>query len=256
MAQALSGHNSRIALVRDLQGKKGRREQHAFAFEGATLLEEAQRSNFPINELYVTQNAYDETPLLHELHSQGIPLYIIDERAFAKISDVETPTGILAVAPQRFASLAEILAKPGVALALADLNDPGNTGTLLRSADAFGATGAILGNLGADPYHPKVVRSAMGSLFRLPVTIADPNELEAAAQAAKTAIVGLDAAGTAIAPLADARSAILLAGHERHGLDRWRSICTEFAAIPMAGRAESLNAAVAGSIALFELTRR
>ena len=253
MPQALSAHNSRIARVRDLREKKGRSEHDAFAFEGATLLEEARNSSFPVEELYVTQKAYEETPLVREFESYQVPVYLLDERAFGKISDLEAPTGILAIAPVRYSPLAEIIGKPGITLALADLNDPGNAGTLLRSAEAFGAGGVICGNLGVDPYHPKVVRGAMGSLFRLNVAAAKPEQVAEIAGGSGAAIIGLDSTGK---PLTKATGpVVLVVGHERRGLGRWASICTQFASIPMRGPTESLNAAVAGSIALYELTK-
>ena len=116
-----------------------------------------------------------------------------------KFPILETPTGIVAVTPLRLRPVAELMHGP--ALLLADLNDPGNAGTLLRSAEAFGASGVVFGSLGVDPFHPKVVRGAMGALFRLPLASATPEELASAARAAGIPIFGLAMGGEAVASI-------------------------------------------------------
>jgi TrmH family RNA methyltransferase len=155
----------------------------------------------------------------------------------------------------RFSSVDAIFGGDGIALVLADLNDPGNTGTLLRTAEAFGCRGAIAGTKGADPYNPKVVRSAMGALFRLPIAVAEPDEVARAAAEAGYEIAGLTAQGDPFGAVhLPARLAVAV-GNERHGLGRWEAVLDRRLAIPMRGQAESLNAAVAGSIALYEAAK-
>jgi RNA methyltransferase, TrmH family len=253
MAQRLGAHSPRIAGVRALLAPKGRREQRRFLFEGPTLLAEAHRSSVAIEAVYATQHAYDETPLLHEIEATGVEVALVDDRTAARLSDVETPTGIVAVASQRLEGLGALLARPGTAVVLADLSDPGNAGAILRSAEAFGCAGAIFGRRGVEPYHPKVVRSAMGSLFRLPIAVADPESLHRVAGEVGRAIVGLSIAGQPLERLSG--SPVIVVGQESHGLGPWARICSSFAAIPMRAGVESLNAAVAASIALFEASR-
>jgi TrmH family RNA methyltransferase len=250
---SLGAHNARIDAARDLLTKKGRKQHGRYSFEGATLLEEAHRAGVPIETLYVTRDAYERTPLAQQLHANGVPVYIVDDRAMKRLSDVETPAGIVAVAPMRLASIESVLGADGVVLLLADVNDPGNTGTLLRTAEAFGVRGIIAGTLGAEPHLPKVVRSAMGAIFRLPIATADPDG--AAPHLRGRQVTGLAAAGEPLEGLDWASGAVLAVGNERHGLGRWEALCTRLAAIPMSGKAESLNAAVAGSIALYEATK-
>lgn len=256
MAQGLSAQNARVKYARALRGRKGRNESGSFAFEGATLLEEAARSGVEPTALYVTQRAYDTHESVRELDARGIPTYVLDDRAFASISDVETPSGVLAVAAIRMASVAEIAARHGCVLALAGIADPGNVGTLLRSAEAFGCAGAIFSEGGVDPYHPKVVRSAMGSVFRLPAAVAAPDEAVAALKAAGRVVVGLAAGCAVLDGFEPPEKLAIVVGQERHGLGPWEALCDRLAAIAMPGAAESLNAAVAGSIALYEATRR
>lgn len=253
MPTSLGAHNARVDLARDLLTKKGRKEHGRFSFEGPTLLQEAHDAGVPIEALYVTQAAYDRTRLIATLEGAGVPVYLVDERAMGRISDVETPSGVLAVTPIRLQTASEILQGRGVVLLLADVNDPGNVGTLLRTAEAFGVAGVIAGSLGAELHLPKVVRSAMGALFRLPLASADPHDLRALL--ADWEVTGLTAQGEALGGLAWGARAVLAVGNERRGLGRWEPLCARLASIPMRGNAESLNAAVAGAVALYEATK-
>jgi RNA methyltransferase, TrmH family len=249
----LGAHSDRLSHVRALASAKGRRDAGRYAFEGPTLLGEARAAGIEIEELYATEAAYAASPLAAELEAAGTAVFLVDDRAARKISDLETPTGLVAVSRLRLQPVAGLL--PGRLLLLADLNDPGNAGTLLRSAEAFGASGVAFGNLGVDPYHPKVVRGAMGALFRLPLAVTTPEELAAAARDAGTTVLGLAAGGEALAGIAFPADFVLAVGHERHGLGRWEPLCDRLAGIPMRPEAESLNAGVAGSIALYEAWR-
>lgn len=253
MPTSLGAHNARIDAARDLLTKKGRKEQGRFSFEGPTLLQEARDAGVPIEALYVTKNAYDRTPLISTLESAGAAVYVLDERAMQRISGVETPSGIVAIAPIRLRTAAELLAGDGVVLLLADVNDPGNAGTLLRTAEAFGVAGVIAGTLGAELHLPKVVRSAMGAVFRLPLAAAAPEDLDGLL--AGWEVTGLAAHGEPLGRLGWGTRVLLAVGNERHGLGRWEPLCDRMASIPMRGNAESLNAAVAGAIALYEATK-
>jgi RNA methyltransferase, TrmH family len=256
MAVRLGAHADRLQDVRELLNAKGRREQSRFAFEGPTLLDEAAASGITIAEAYATETVYANNESVRALEERGVDVFIVDDRAMAKISDVETPTGLVMVAPLRLMPVAELLRETHLAVALADLNDPGNAGTLLRSAEAFGAGGVVFGRFGVDPYHPKVVRGAMGAIFRLRLAIAEPNDLAAAAQATSSRVFGLAAGGDPIRPEAFGDRSVILVGHERRGLGSWEAACTERLAIPMRGPTESLNAAIAGSIALYVASLR
>jgi len=249
----LGAHSARLELARELLSKKGRTQHGRFSFEGPTLLREAHDAGISIESLYATQDAYDSVPLIARLEAQGVPAYIVEQRAMRRISDVETPSGIVAVAPLRLRGVADILHGAGIVLLLADVADPGNVGTLLRAAEAFGVRGVIAGSLGAELYLPKVVRSAMGALFRVPAATADPEVLEP--YAAAWPVTGLSTDGLPLPTLTWGERAIIAVGSERHGLGRWGALCARLASIPMTGKAESLNAAVAGSIALYEAVK-
>ena len=254
MATRVGNRAERLGAVRALRTVKGRREQARFAFEGTTLLAEAAAAEFPIAELYATESAYDATPLLRELEAGGTQVFIAGEDAAAGLSDVATPSGVIGVSPAAFEPLDELLRRPPPLLVLADLNDPANAGTLLRSADAFGCVGVAFGRAGVDPYHPKVVRGSMGAIFRLRIALATPAGLAQAAQDGGVRVLGLAAGGQPISGEHWQGRQALVVGHERRGLGDWEGACERVLSIPMRGNAESLTAAVAGSIALYEAT--
>lgn len=254
MATRVGSGAERIGEVRALRTARGRREQGRFAFEGATLLSEAVAADFPIAEIYATERVYETTSLLGELERSATPTFIASENVLARISDLTTPPGVVAVSPARVRPLDELLPIAGSLLVLADLNDPANAGTLLRSADAFGAAAVVFGRLGIDPYHPKVVRGSMGAIFRLGIGLTDPAGLQDAARTAGVQVLGLAAGGSPIAEHHWASRQALVIGNERHGLAQWQEACERVLSIPMRGQTESLSAGVAGSIALYEAT--
>ncbi len=254
MIAPLGAQSERLIRVASLKTAKGRRRHKQFAFEGPTLLDDALRAGTTIDELYVTQTALNEHEGLAE-RASGIPTYIVSDRSFAKISDVETPAGLLAVAPARQAPLEALLDGAGLVAVLAGLNDPGNAGTLLRSAEAFAARGAVFGEGGVDPFSPKVVRAGMGAFFRLKIAIATPDEFAGAASSNGFTAIGLRAGAQPLDELEWPERTAMVVGHERHGLGPWEALCDRFAGIPIGSATESLNAAVAGSIAFYEAAR-
>jgi len=249
----LGANNPRLDRVRDLRTKKGRREQGRFAIEGPTLLGEALRSGVTIEELYGTPSEIESSASAREAEANGAQVFRVDERTMRRLSDLETPPGLLAVVPIETHAAAELFAAPGLVLALAGVSDPGNAGTLLRSAEAFGVSAVIFGSGSVEPHSPKVVRGAMGSLFRLMIAQAAPEEIAAAAEGWE--ITGLASPGEPIGELSWSSRSLLVVGQERRGLGPWTALCSRLAAIPMKGEAESLNAAVAGGIALYEASK-
>lgn len=254
MPTDLSPHNPRVERVRDLRTSKGRREARAFAAEGPTLLDEALRSGMQPREVYATAAGLARIDGAG-LEAAGAAVYTVTDKVFGRLTDLETPTGVLTVFTLPEHALADVLARPGPVLLLAGVSDPGNAGTLLRSAEAFGAAGALFGRGGVDPYAPKVVRAAMGSLFRLPVAACDAEELLAAAAAAGRPVVATDLAGDDVRTAGIPGNAIIAIGNERRGVRDWLPRWDQAVRIPHIGGTESLNAAVAGSIVLYEAAR-
>ncbi len=253
MVTELGAHSPRIERVRDLLTARGRRAQGRYGIEGPTLIAEAQRSAVRICELYAVAASLAEHPAL--ANDATLPVFIVSGKVFARLSDLDAPTGLLAVVDVAAADPLDILARPGTVLLLAGVNDPGNAGTLVRSAEAFGAAGVLFGSGGVDPFSPKVVRAAMGSLFRVPVaTIGAPALLAALAQTQRV-LLAADAAGDDIGLIERLSDAVLAIGNERCGVRDWLPRWDRAVKIPQTGAAESLNAAVAGSILLYVLSR-
>jgi TrmH family RNA methyltransferase len=249
----LGPHHSRIEGVRELRTPRGRRADPRFVAEGPTLLAEAQRSGVRPREIYATAAALSGLDP-GRWEADGIAVYLVPDRAFARLSDLETPSGLLAVFDLPDHDLAAILARPGPVLLLAGVADPGNAGTLVRSAEAFGAAGVLFGRGGADPFAPKVVRAAMGSTFRLPVATVDPDEILAAARAAGRPIVAADVDGEPLDAVEIPANAVVAIGNERRGVRDWLPSWDRAVRIPQRSATESLNAAVAGSIVLYTVS--
>ena len=254
--QPLGVHNRRLTDARRLLKSRDRRAQGRFLLEGPTVLAEALQSHIEIESVFVTAEAYERFSFVRKLDQQtDPPIYLTDDRVLKSLSDVATPAGIVAIGKMRLFDAAALFEEEGRILVLADLNDAGNAGTLVRAADAFGVSRVIFGSAGVEPYHPKVVRAAMGSLFRTRLAIAEPATFIEIARPRSWTTFGLAREGEPIGEVALPPRTALVVGHERQGLGRWQAACERLLAIPTPGPAESLNAAVAGAVALYEASR-
>jgi len=227
-----SPHNDQLKEIRKLAGRKWRDKLHQFVAEGEDLIAAAARAGWQPEAVYVADGSGLE----------GIP---VAPHVLAGVSQLGSGTRALGVYGQRWAP-----APTGpVCLALWGVNDPGNVGTALRSALAFGAACVALGPGSADPYGPKAVRASMGALFEVPVArVRDVGELPGRT----VALVAREGA-----PLEDLRGGdvTLVVGAEREGLpDKVVAACDEVAHIPI--RSESLNAGMAATVALYEIDRK
>jgi TrmH family RNA methyltransferase len=251
MPTSLGLHSPKLDAVRALRTKDGRREQARFTIEGTTLVEEALRSGLALEALYATEAGYEN---LGPLTTQSdAPAYLIPEKAMARLSDLETPPGILAVVPLALTRLEAILTGGEPVLLLAGINDPGNAGTLLRTAEIFGLSGVIFGEGGVEPHNPKVVRAAMGAIFRLPMAEAGAADVAAAARAAQYRLVATTLEGTPLDSFPFERRSIVAVGNERRGVAGWLPAWDAGVAIPQRGEGQSLNASVAGGIVMYAL---
>src|SRR4051794_12269581 len=231
-----SPHNEQLKEVRKLAGRKWRDKLRQFVAEGEDLIEAAGRAGCEPEALYVAEGS----------GLGGVP---VAPHVLAAVSQLGSGTRALGVYGQRWAP------DPvgPVCLALWGVNDPGNVGTALRSALAFGAGSVVLGPGSADPYGPKAVRASMGALFEVPVARArEVSELPGR----RVALVARGGAPLEALDLgAPAIDVTLVVGAEREGLPaRVVAACDEVAHIPI--RSESLNAGMAATVALYELDRR
>lgn len=240
-------------VVRSLLRRKGRREHGLFLIEGPSLLEEALNSRLAILEVRATAEAADAAaPLIRRAENGGAELIEVSTRALDRLSDLDSPPGIVAVARMQSRPLAELLEAPGLVLLLAGVSDPGNAGTLVRTAEAFGAAAIVFGEGGVDPYNPKVVRAAMGSLFRLPHGVAAAADLITGASRLARPVVAADRGGTPLPEFTFPPNPVVAIGSERGGVGAWLPSWDASVAVPHAGPTESLNAGIAGAIILYE----
>lgn len=254
MTELLTERSGRVAAARKLTRRAGRDAAGAFLAEGRQSVSEALAAG-AVTELFATEAA----AAAHADLLAGAPVRLVTEKAAAGLSETASPQGLVAVCPLRDVPAATLAAAPPrLAVALAELNDPGNAGTVLRTADACGAGAVVFGAGSADPFQGKTVRSSAGSLFHLDVVRSAPLEpLLADVRAAGVTV--LAAAGDGEVTLPAAGEAGLLAGpvlwlfgNEARGLDpALAGLADHRVRVPMRGRAESLNLAVAAGICLY-----
>jgi len=256
-----SPQNRWVKLARSLHARKGRQEHGLFLVEGPRVVGEAL-GRTEIVWLAVCEELADPLGLevAQAAGEAGVEVAWLTPRAFEALSDARHPQGIAAVAKLQRTELGtvDIAAGPACVLILVDVQDPGNVGTMIRSADAFGAKAVILAGQCADPYEPKVVRATAGSLFHLPVvrTTWQRTVDWAATQGVDLVATVPDSGQELGATALPARAAVVI-GNEAHGLptEALEAVPTRLR-IPMSGGAESLNAAVAAGVLLWEHQRQ
>lgn len=195
--------------------------------------------------------------------ARHVDIIAVDDRTMHSLSETRAPQGVVAVAqffdrePSQLIEIAGDPAKTCIILVLHDVADPGNAGTLIRSAEAFGAAAVCCGAAGVDPYNEKVARASLGSMFHVPLICYDEwTKLRDALAAAKISLIAAEAFAPDVRAVTLPDRVALLVGNERHGVAGVPSDAIDARiGIPQAIRAESLNAAVAGSIVLYEIAR-
>jgi len=254
MPTVLGAHSPRLDAVRKLQTKSGRREAQRFVVEGPTMLAEALAAGCRPEAIYVTELTLPSLPAA--AGESGLPIFVVPERAMARLSDLETPPGVLCELPMGLHEPGAALAPGEPALLLAGVSDPGNAGTLLRSAEIFGIRTAIFAKGGVEPHNSKVVRATMGALFRMRLAVAGSAEIARAATHHGYEIVAATREGTPLPLFSFPARPLIAIGSERHGLAEWLPTCNSMVAVPQTGGGESLNAAVAGSIIFYAFSQR
>jgi TrmH family RNA methyltransferase len=237
--------------------------------EGPVPVAEALAAGAVLDDVFVDADAWARcqpgsalSAAVESAAAAGTPVWSLPAGALARLADTVTPQGLLAVAPRRPVSLDALspaVVGPAPLLVLIDVADPGNAGTLVRAAEAAGAPGVVFAGTSTDPFGPKAVRSAAGSLLRLPVAeVSDTSAALAAVRASGRRLVATVATGGAAPEATDLTGpAAILVGSEAHGLDaEVVARADDLVTIPLASGVESLNAAVAGAVVLFEAARQ
>lgn len=249
-----------VSEVRNLQRRRSRRRRGLAVAEGVRLVEEALEAGVPLKGALASptlQQSPRGSALLESLASHAVAVEEIPEREFARLADTDSPQGILAlIDPPRW-TLADIRPASGAPVLVLDgVQDPGNVGTLLRTAFALGSPGAILLKGTADPAHPKVMRAGMGATYRLPTAAAQDGELSGWVAKHEVTVWTAAAEGAALGRLTPPERLALVVGNEGIGARPFvRSLAGQQVAIPLARGAESLNVAVAAGIVLYEVQR-
>ena len=249
-------HNERVKLVRALSQRKTRRREGRFFVEGTRLIEDALQLDTLFDFVFFTRNIAARARgqrLLRRLSDLQIKTIEVDDKVMRACCDTESPPGVLAVLP--FPQL-PVPAQPSLILIADALRDPGNLGTLLRSAAAADVDVVLLAPGSVDAYNPKVVRGAMGAHFRIPIIADDWDLIAGHAQDVSTWLATSDAR-TAYTQVDWTKPSALIIGAEAHGVSAEASILANGRLqIPMARNVESLNSGVAASVILFEAARQ
>ena len=257
-------HNSLVKVLRQAFGHAERTEDGDCAIEGLHVVEEAIRSGLRFRAVFFRESAQVLTTRLMPQIGAHVETLLLPDKIFDGAVPSETPQGVAALVKLKELSLDDVLERlqVGPMIAVAGLQDPGNLGTILRSAEAFGSAGAILGEGTVNLFNSKVIRGSAGSVFRLPVIVAK-KEAELESIFAKFRAHGVRLIATSShkgTPLDQAKltePAAIFVGSEGAGLSRTlMGQMDETVAIPHSPRVESLNAGVAGSIVLYEAARQ
>ena len=250
------------SLVKELRRAFSRGEATAegyIAVEGFHIVEEALRSGVQLKAVFFSQSARQRAGRLLSQLGKKVDAVILPESVFSSAVSTQAPQGVAALLKLKSHSLDDLLtmADP-LLLACVGLQDPGNLGTIIRSAEAFGASGVLLGEKTVSPFNPKVVRSAAGSLLRLPVVKAETASALHNLRAGGIKLIGTSAQGGMPVSEADLRGKVtVFIGSEGAGLGREIiQQMDEVITIPHSPKVDSLNAAMAASIVLYEAARQ
>lgn len=252
-----STSNPQVKGLLQLQKKsKVRSERNAFVVEGIKMFLEAPKER--VEKVYISESLYNKKQ--KELDLRGYSVELLSEKVFGYVSDTKTPQGILAVIRQKETKLSEMVKSENPFLMVLDnLQDPGNLGTIVRTAEGAGVTGIIMSRDTVDIYNPKTIRSTMGSVYRMPFLYAEdlPGLLDELKR------YGIKSYAAHLGGKNDydeedyCSGCAFLIGNEGNGLrDEVSEKADVLVKIPMCGQVESLNAAIASSVLMFEAARQ
>jgi TrmH family RNA methyltransferase len=251
-----SAQNSLLKRIRSLHERSARQSAGLFLIEGEKVLAEALRHNISIEAIVISEEHVES--LKNKFGPLNIDVHSVPQQLFKSLVTTTSPCAVVAIGRMQTASLDEFAGlSPLTLVVLENLQDPGNLGTIMRSALAFGADGLILIQ-SVDPFNPKVVRSAMGALFALPLVIASNiEEVMSFLRQENIESVALNPeASQTLTGMNFSKKTALLIGNEGSGLSkRADQLADKHASIAVSDKVESLNAAVAAAVVLFHLSQ-
>lgn len=252
-----STSNPQVKRLLQLQKKsKARNEEKVFIVEGLRMFVEVPAER--VEKVYVSESLYNKKK--QELELQRFSYEVLSDSVFQHVSDTKTPQGILCVVKQKVQNIDELLnVKNPLFMVLDNLQDPGNLGTIVRTAEGAGVDAVFLSKESVDIYNPKTIRSTMGSIYRMPVVYVD-DLLELLdtfkGKGVKSYAAHLEGKNSYDQECYKEGTAILI-GNEGNGLrDEVSNKADIWVQIPMKGQVESLNAAIAASVLMFEVARQ
>lgn len=254
-----SSANKQIRKIKRLErDARFRRQEQCFVAEGWKMVREALQRHL-VRGLYLSEQEENRAQELLHLSEYGMAYNVVSEKLFCEMSDTVNPQGVLAVVSMPTYRWEDLTGAGAALLCMEDVRDPGNIGTMIRTAEGAGMTGVVLSKGCADLFHPKVVRATMGALFRVRyVTDFDFSTRVENMKREGFTIYAADLAAERDFRDCDygGRVAILI-GNEANGLsDAARSQADRLVKIPMEGELESLNAAVAAGLLMYEIHRK
>lgn len=251
-------------IVKDIRGlalRKNRNKSNLFLGEGLKLVTDALQKKWRIQDIIYGKSFSDQDAIAQaaaKVRAAGGSVLEVSNQVLEKISRKDNPQMVLGVFEQKFEALQYVRPKDGqLWVALDRVRDPGNLGTILRTADCVGAKGVILVGDCTDPYSIEAVRASMGSIFHMPLVKASEGEFLQWKERSSASVVGTHLAGAVDYRTVDYSGVnVVLMGNEQQGLtDSLAAACNQLALIPMAGQADSLNVAVSTGVVLFEARR-
>lgn len=260
-----SGQNQVIKEIKSLKEKKYRDQKGLYFIEGIRFVEEALKENVEITKILISDKLIDVNggkEILEKVENAKClnisSMYSVPNKLYLELTDTENPQGILAVLRKKQTNIEEVYDNNNFFVVLDSIQDPGNMGTIIRTADAAGATGIVVSKGCVDVYNPKVLRSTMGSLFHIPICYSE-NILETL-KSMKDKGIRLCAAhlkgNRNYFELGYKDNIAIIVGNEANGIsDDIAAISNELVKIPMAGKSESLNASVAAGLLMYEVLR-
>ena len=258
MNEIQSVQNPTIKRLKGLKDKKAREEAHEMLVEGEKLMREAAQLGLPVSDALFDEAMIDRfSDLVHVMEQSGARAYSVPRRLLEVVCDTKTPQG--ACAAFGLPTFFDVAHAPEQLVVLDGVQDPGNVGTIWRTADAAGIGGLIMSAACADPFSPKVQRAAMGSGFRVPVSMTDDlTGMLAALREKGYHVIASSLHGEPFYENAPhgGRFALVIGNEARGVSETVMQVADVRLKLPMRGGAESLNAAVAAGIMMYELTRR
>ena len=253
--------NARVKRVVKLRARRHRDRERRFVIEGFRELDGASRAGFLVEEVFYCEHhfaARGEKELVDRLRDAGAVCEATNAAVFAKLSYRHTPDGLLAVAATPELTLSRLdVPENSLWLVATNIEKPGNLGAMLRTADAAGVSGMLVADPATDPFNPNVVRASVGALFSVPVAVARAADVRAWLAEHGIRVVATSPAATTDYAEADLSGSVaIVVGGEHAGLDAEWITGAEAVRIPMAGQADSINAAMTAAVLLFEALRQ